>query len=52
MAQLNSCDPCCAQVSDSALPVARAEHGALVDQTAQVAYIVGGHDDRGTILDR
>ena len=38
------------QVSDSPLPVPRAEHGALVDPTAQVAYVVGGHDDRGNIL--
>ncbi len=40
----------CPKVSDSPLPVPRAEHGALVDPAAQVAYIVGGHDDRGQIL--
>ncbi len=48
--QLTMMVSCACQVTDTALPVPRAEHGALVDPSAQVAYIVGGHDDHGQLL--
>ena len=36
--------------SDAALPGARADHGLIVNNSTQEAFIMGGHDNRGNFL--